>query len=61
MIHLKTNDARVQLQPNGTWTVIHPASDAVLAACDTKEEASVVREAFNDLARQLRAVGHKVK
>lgn len=36
------------------WVVKHPNNGAILAYCDFKEEAVAVREAINDIARQLR-------
>jgi hypothetical protein len=62
------HDARIEkyetTMQSGTvrvsWNVMHPSNGAVLAYCDTEDEAKDYRDAINDLPRQLRAVGHKV-
>jgi hypothetical protein len=68
MIKLWTDDAKVI--PDGQlWTVVHAASrntspggrGVLLASCDTEEEAVRTRDAYNDLVRQLRAVGLAVR
>lgn len=41
------------------WAVV--SHGICIAYADTKEEATAAREAINDLARQLRAIGHKVR
>ncbi len=64
MIQITIEDADIKQIFVGTmvrYTVEHPNNDAVLARCDTRAEAVAVREAFNDLARQLRGIGFKVK
>lgn len=43
------------------WACVHPSNGAILAYCDTEAEAIAVREAINDLARQLRATGKEVR
>lgn len=64
MIRLTTDDAEVECSASVSrsqrWHVVHPGGE-VLAYCDTKKEAVQVREAFNDLARQLRAIGSVVE
>lgn len=35
--------------------------DAILAYCHFKAEAEAVQEMINDMTRQLRSVGHKVR
>jgi hypothetical protein len=37
----------------GQWYVMHPSNDAILAYCDTKEEAELTRKGLADLAAQL--------
>ena len=37
----------------GRWYVLHPSNDAILAYCDTEEEAGMVRKALNKLAAEL--------
>lgn len=60
MIVLLTDDARIQQSSLG-WLVLHRSNSAVLATCETREEAVTVREAYNDLARQLRRIDCRVK
>lgn len=43
------------------WAVIHPTNGAILAYCDTKEEAQAYRDALNDIPRQLRELGIEIK
>ena len=43
------------------YALAHPSNGAILAYCDTKEEAERARDAINDLALQLRRVGEVVK
>ena len=42
------------------WYVSHPNNPSILAYCDTENEAKRVRDAINDLARQLRSLGFQV-
>lgn len=60
MISPYIHDARVELRGRKTWYVFHPSNDAVLARCDSREEAERYRDAINDLPRQLRGVGCEV-
>lgn len=65
MIHSVIEDADIgeSKSPNaaGPWMVKHPSNGAILAYCSTKEEASMYREAINDIPRLLREVGMSVK
>lgn len=64
MIRPVIHDAEINKAPPGvgyTHTVVHPANGAVLAYCDSKEEAVMYREVLNDLPRQLREVGMVVR
>jgi hypothetical protein len=40
----------------GEWWVLHPSNDAILAYCDTKEEAELVSKGLRELAAQLAKV-----
>lgn len=62
MIKIVIEDAEVKelSSTHDRFIVRHPSNDAILAYCDTKEEAVAVCEGINDLARQLRGIGHKV-
>lgn len=63
MIKIVIEDADIGRSSTTTrveFIVQHPSNGAILAYCDTKEEAVAVREGINDLARQLRGIGHKV-
>lgn len=53
MINLDIVNARVVSHPIGYWLVMHPSNDAVLAYCDTGEEAREVVEALNRIANSL--------
>jgi len=37
----------------GEWWVLHPSNDAILAYCDTKEEAELVSKGLRELAAKL--------
>lgn len=37
-----------------SWNVMHPSNGAVLAYCDTEEEAERTRDAINYLATKLK-------
>lgn len=43
-----------------SFAVKHPNNEAILAYCDSKEDAFAFQAAINDLARQLRRAGFKV-
>lgn len=53
MISLIIERAEVRLSGDGkTYHVIHPSNGAILAYCDTEEEAIDVRSALQSLGRQ---------
>lgn len=35
------------------WILTHPSNGAILAYCDSREEASAIRELINDMRRKL--------
>ena len=47
MIHLTITDARKKQNHDGQWWVMHPSNDAILAYCDTEEEADKVISSLN--------------
>jgi hypothetical protein len=59
MVKLTTDDAKISKQPSGEVYVTHPTNGAILAYCNSEAEARDVVELLNDLARQLRGLGHK--
>ena len=60
MIRIAMTDANVRKSSRSGWLVEHPSNGAILAYCDTEEEAKRVQDAINDMARVLREVGEKV-
>jgi hypothetical protein len=60
MIRLIITDADVRKSSRDGWLVEHPSNGAILAYCETEDEAKRVRDAINDMARTLRTVGEKV-
>lgn len=62
MIVLVIEDPRIEkhetTMQSGTvrasWNVMHPSNGAVLAYCDTEEEAERTRDAINYLATKLK-------
>lgn len=63
MINIVIEDGIVKVDENDPdkWVVKHPHNHAVLAYCNFKSEAEAARDMINDMARQLRSVGHKVR
>ena len=54
MIRLVIDHVDIRKADSGTqWYVLHPSNDAILAYCNTEEEAGMVRKALNELAAQL--------
>ena len=61
MITLAITDANIH-QSGKRWHVVHPHNDAILAYCNTREEAVAVREMINDMPRQMRTtMGQEVR
>jgi hypothetical protein len=56
MIHLIITDADIRPSgAGGNYHLRHPMNDAILAYCDTQEEAEIARKGINDLALRLSA------
>lgn len=53
MINIAIKDARVVERTDGGFYVEHPQNDAILAYCDTNDEAKAVVSVLNDLAAQI--------
>jgi hypothetical protein len=56
MIHLVIANPDIRRSSIGTgerWHVLHPGNDAILAYCNTEEEAKLVCKGLNDLAAEL--------
>lgn len=56
MIHMAITRARKDQYHSGWW-VMHPSNDAILAYCDTEEEADQVIAALNRLQDQMHDQG----
>jgi len=43
----------VHMSDRSEWILKHPSNGAVLAYCDSREEAVAIREMINDMQRKL--------
>lgn len=59
MIAFSICDADIR-QHGKQYIVVHPSNGAILAYCQDLEAAKAVRDAINDLPRQLRGQGWRV-
>lgn len=53
MPHIVIADARKKQNHDGRWYVMHPSNDAILAYCDTEEEADKVISALNKVEESV--------
>lgn len=52
MIRFIIKDARKDKRPDGTYYILHPSNDAILAYCDNEREADAVIEVLNGMCKQ---------